>query len=52
MIGDERVAKQISDLMLEFGTRVDASVLLVKNCCSEEELNVYRRGVVRLWPTC
>lgn len=45
MIEDESVAKQISDLMLEFAARLDGSVLLVKDCCSEEELNVYRRGV-------
>lgn len=45
MIEDERIAKQISDLMLECGARLDESVLLVKNSCSESELNTYRRAV-------
>lgn len=45
MIEDEQVAKQISDLMLEYGARLDASVLLVKNTCSEGELKTYRRAV-------
>lgn len=45
MIENERIAKQISDLMLEYGARLDESVLLVKNSCSEAELKTYRRAV-------
>ena len=45
MIENERIARQICDLMLEFGARLDESVLLVKNGCSEEELKVYRISV-------
>ena len=45
MIENERIAKQISDLMLEYGAHLDESVLLVKNNCSEEELRAYRRAV-------
>ncbi|HEX4267793.1 MAG TPA: hypothetical protein VHY36_07905 [Steroidobacteraceae bacterium] len=45
MIENGRIAKQISDLMLEFGARLNESVLLVKNGCSEEELDVYRSAI-------
>lgn len=45
MIENEGIAKQISNLMLEFGARLNESVLLVKNGCSEEGLNVYRRAI-------
>ncbi len=45
MVENEGIAKQTSDLMLEFGGRLDASVALVKESCNEEELNGYRRAV-------
>lgn len=45
MIENERIAKQISDLMLEYGARLDESVLLIRNNCSEDELKAYRRAV-------
>lgn len=45
MIENERIARQISDLMLEYGARLDASVLLISNNCSPEELRIYRRAV-------
>jgi hypothetical protein len=44
MITDELVAKQVGELMLEFGARLDASVALVRDNCSPEELKVYRRA--------
>jgi hypothetical protein len=45
MVEDEGIAKQISDLMVEFGGRLDGSVALVKENCSEDELKTYRRAV-------
>jgi hypothetical protein len=48
MIKSEPIAKQISDLMLEYGARLDASVMLVKTHCSTEELTLYRRAVGKI----
>ena len=45
MIASKLVAKQISDLMLEVGDRLDASVELVQQNCSPDELATYRRAV-------
>jgi hypothetical protein len=45
MVDDERIAKQISDLMVEFGGRLDGSIALVKENCSEEEFKTYRTAV-------
>ena len=45
MINDESVAKQISDLMLEYGARLDASVALVRGRCTEDEFRAYRSAV-------
>jgi len=45
MIDSEEVAKEISKLMLEYGARLDASVALVKERCTDEELRAYRRAV-------
>jgi hypothetical protein len=45
MIDSEPIAAQISALMLEYGARLDASVTLVKEHCSNEELHLYRRAV-------
>lgn len=45
MIESAEVAEQINSLMLEYGRKLDASVHLVKERCSEDELNTYRRAV-------
>ena len=45
MIASEKIAEEISKLMLEFGARLDASVALVKDNCTAEELQLYRRAV-------
>lgn len=45
MIESAEVAKQINSLMLEYGQKLDASVQLVKERCSEEELRGYRKAV-------
>ena len=45
MIKDQDIAKQISDLMLEFGAKLDESVNLVHKNCSKKEQYSYRRAV-------
>jgi hypothetical protein len=45
MIENEDIAQQISELMLEYGARLDRSVALVQDHCSEQELQIYRRAV-------
>jgi hypothetical protein len=45
VIENEEVARQISDLMVEFGGRLDASVALVRDRGTPEELQIYRRAV-------
>ncbi len=45
MFEDERIAKEISDLMLVFGARLDESVEFVKENCGEVELRTYRAAV-------
>jgi hypothetical protein len=44
VIGNEEVAQQISDLMIEFGGRLNASVALVRDHGTSEELQVYRQA--------
>jgi hypothetical protein len=44
-VENEGIAKQISDLMVEFGGRLNGSVALVKENCGEAELQEYRRAV-------
>lgn len=48
MIDNISVAKQISDLMLDCGGKLDKSVALVGDKCSSEELQLYRRAVGRI----
>jgi len=48
MIKDALVAQQISDLMIEFGSRLDISIATVQEKCSSEEFTVYRRAVGRI----
>ncbi len=45
MISDEQIAYQISQLMLDIGSKLDESVLMVKEQCSEEEFQAYRRAI-------
>ena len=45
MIEKKEIAAQISALMLEYGAKLDASVALVRDHCSENELKEYRRAV-------
>ncbi|MCP3669199.1 MAG: hypothetical protein GY814_01925 [Gammaproteobacteria bacterium] len=44
----KEVATEIVDLMMEFGGRLNQSVALVQDNCSEDELVSYRRAVGKL----
>ncbi|WP_266183194.1 hypothetical protein [Dyella humicola] len=48
MIKDATVAKWVSDLMLEFGKKLDESVAEVQNNCSNEEFVAYRKAIGRV----
>jgi hypothetical protein len=48
MIKDKEVAARVSQLMLEFGAKLDESVALAKLRCSEAEFKAYRAIVGRL----
>lgn len=48
MVEDERIAKQISDLMVEFSHRLDGSIALVMESCSDEEFKAYRTAVSKI----
>lgn len=45
MIRDNAVARQISEMMIEISGRLDRSVTTVKERCSSEEFETYRRAV-------
>ena len=45
MIEKKEIAAQISALMLEYGAKLDASIALVRDNCSEKEVGEYRRAV-------
>lgn len=45
VIENEEIARQIGDLMVEFGRRLDASVAIVRDRGTPEEFQVYRRAV-------
>jgi hypothetical protein len=45
MIRDALIAQQISDLMIEFQSRLNSSIVTVKEKCSSEEFIAYRRAV-------
>jgi hypothetical protein len=48
MIRDARIAKQVSDLMIEFSVRLDGSIAEVRDRCSPEEFTAYRLAVGRI----
>ena len=45
MIANEKIAKEISELMLDYGARLNASTALVRDNCATEEVHVYRKAV-------
>ena len=48
MIEKKEIAAQISALMVEYGAKLDASVALVRDHCSENELKEYRRAIGKI----
>ncbi len=48
MIREKAVAKEVSQLMIEYGAKLDASVALVKQQCSTEEFEAYRKAVGKI----
>lgn len=45
MIKNKEVAEKISLLMLEFGSRIDESLVVVRQQCGDDEFNNYRKAV-------
>lgn len=48
MVENGEVAKHISNLMLDFSAQLDTSVALVRERCSQVELEAYRLAVGRI----
>jgi spore germination protein YaaH len=48
MIENESFAKQVSDLMLEYGAKLDASVAAMQSQLPEDEFVKYRRAIGRV----
>ncbi len=42
------VASQVNKLMLDFGAKLDESVMLVMNSCTDQEFEAYRSAVGNL----
>jgi hypothetical protein len=45
MIKDRAIAEHVSKLMLEFGSRLNESVVAVRDSCSDAEFQAYRIAV-------
>lgn len=48
MIEDETNARKISELMLEYGARLDASVEAMQSALPPDEFRAYRHAIGRL----
>jgi len=48
MISNETLARQVSDLMLEYGSKLDATVAEMQSQVPEEEFIKYRRAIGRV----
>jgi hypothetical protein len=48
MIKDSVIAQQVSDLMVEFGGRLNDSIIAVQEQCSPEEFKAYRLAVAKI----
>ena len=44
MIKNKEIAIKISELMLDYGGRIDKTIALVKKNCSEEDFERYRKA--------
>ena len=45
MINNDQIAKEISQLMLDYGAKLDQTVAQVKDKCSSQEFETYRDAV-------
>ena len=45
MIENKGVAREINNLMLDFGAKLDASVILVQQKCEPEEFERYKKVI-------
>lgn len=48
MINDERVAREITTLMLDVTSRVSASIAMVHERCSRSEFEAYRLAAAKI----
>ena len=48
MISNALIARQISDLMIEFQGRLNSSIITVEEKCPSEEVKAYRRAVGKI----
>jgi hypothetical protein len=48
LIKDKSIAREISDLMIEFSDRIDRSILTVQENCSQEEFKAYRLAAAKV----
>ena len=48
MIRNKSVARQVSELMIEFSARIDRSILTVQENCSPEECKTYRLASAKI----
>ena len=48
MLKDSLIAQQVSDLMIEFGERLNDSIIAVQEQCSPEEFKAYRLAVAKI----
>lgn len=48
MISDKDVAKQISDLMIELSQKINDSIILVHEKCTEDDFKAYRAGAAQV----
>lgn len=48
MIEQRDVAKEVSELMLDVGAKLDASVARIKERCSATEFEAYRKAVGKI----
>lgn len=48
MIGNDGVAKAVSDLMLEYSEKLNDSIILVMENCPEDEFKRYRLAAAKV----
>ena len=48
MIKDHLVAKQISDLMLDYSRQLDRSIAMVQRECDDEDFKTYRLATAKV----